>query len=90
MFPLFLLVPQFLFLKGPCIGNQEVLSGSRLWDALSGFLHVFVALQHKLFKHTNHIELLREMLALQEEMFILLFSLLEGSHRQFIIIIIIM
>jgi Ca2+-binding EF-hand superfamily protein len=67
------------FIQGPCIGNQDVLAKSRLWDAMSGFLQVFVALQHKLFKHVNHIELLREMLGLQEEMFVLMISLLEGS-----------
>lgn len=45
---------------------------------MSGYLHIFVALQHKLFRHTSHIELLREMLSLQEEFFILLLSMLEG------------
>ena len=64
--------------QGPCKGNQEALATSRLWDSMSGYLHIFVALQHKLFRHTSHIELLREMLSLQEEFFILLLSMLEG------------
>ena len=59
--------------------NQEALSRSRLWDAVSGFLHVFAVLQRKLYKDTSQVELLRELLSLQEEMFILLLSMLEGE-----------
>ena len=49
-----------------------------MWDAISGFLHVFAVLQRKLYKDTSQVELLRELLSLQEEMFILLLSMLEG------------
>ena len=61
--------------------NQEALSRSRLWDAVSGFLHVFAVLQRKLYKDTSQVELLRELLSLQEEMFILLLSMLEGEAQ---------
>ena len=60
------------------MANQKELAKSRLWDAVSGFLHIFAALQKKLYRHTNHVELLREMLNLQEEFFVLLLSMLEG------------
>jgi ryanodine receptor 2 len=46
---------------------------------VSGFLHVFAVLQRKLYKDTSQVELLRELLSLQEEMFILLLSMLEGE-----------
>ena len=59
--------------------NQQALANSRLWDAVSGFLQVFSAMQRHLYLHTGHIELLRELLALQEELFILMRSMLEGS-----------
>lgn len=36
------------FLQGPCIGNQQSLAHSRLWDAVVGFLHVFANMQMKL------------------------------------------
>ena len=55
------------------------LAHSRLWDAVSGFLHIFDCLQKQLYRHTSHVELLREMLDLQEVFFILLLSLLEGQ-----------
>jgi ryanodine receptor 2 len=58
--------------------NQDALAHSRLWDAVSGFIHIFAALQRKLYKDTSQMELLRELLGLQEEMFILLLSMLEG------------
>ena len=58
--------------------NQDTLAQSRLWDAVSGFIHVFAVLQRKLYKDTSQLELLRELLGLQEEMFILLLSMLEG------------
>lgn len=35
-------------LQGPCIGNQQSLAHSRLWDAVVGFLHVFANMQMKL------------------------------------------
>ena len=54
------------------------LAHSRLWDAVGGFLHIFDSLQKQLYRHTSHVELLREMLDLQEVFFILLLSLLEG------------
>lgn len=66
-------------LQGPCVKNQEALSRSRLWDAVSGFLDIFAVLQRKLYKDTSQMELLRELLRLQEEMFILLLSMLEGG-----------
>lgn len=70
----------FLFCtQGPCVKNQEALARSRLWDAVSGFIHVFAVLQRKLYKDTSQMELLRELLGLQEEMFILLLSMLEGE-----------
>lgn len=65
--------------QGPCVKNQEALSRSRLWDAVSGFLHIFAVLQRKLYKDTSQMELLRELLRLQEEMFILLLAMLEGG-----------
>ena len=64
--------------QGPCVRNQEALAHSRLWDAVSGFLHIFAELERKLYKETSQMELLRELLGLQEEMFILLLSMLEG------------
>ena len=68
----------FLIMQGPCVQNQETLSRSRLLDAVSGFIQVFAILQRKLYRDTSQMELLRELLALQEEMFILLLSMLEG------------
>ena len=50
-----------------------------MWDAVSGFIHIFAVLQRKLYKDTSQMELLRELLSLQEEMFILLLSMLEGQ-----------
>ena len=46
---------------------------------MSGFLHIFAILQRKLYRDTSQVELLRELLGLQEEMFILLLSMLEGQ-----------
>ena len=68
-----------LCLQGPCVQNQEALARSRLLDAVSGFLHIFAILQRKLYRDTSQVELLRELLGLQEEMFILLLSMLEGQ-----------
>lgn len=67
------------YIQGPCLRNQEALARSRLWDAVAGFLHVFSVLQRKLYRETSQVELLRELLSLQEEVFILLLSLLEGA-----------
>ena len=64
--------------QGPCVPNQGTLARSRLLDAVSGFLQVFAVLQRKLYRDTSQVELLRELLGLQEEMFILLLSMLEG------------
>ena len=64
--------------QGPCVQNQEALAHSRLLDAVSGFLHMFAILQRKLYRDTSQMELLRELLSLQEEMFILLLSMMEG------------
>ena len=62
------------------MGNQQALASSRLWDAVSGFMSVFSVMQrHLYYLHTSHIELLRELLSLQEEQFVLLRSMLEGS-----------
>ena len=61
--------------------NQEALARSRLWDAVSGFLQIFAILERKLYRDTSQMELLRELLGLQEEMFILLVSMLEGEER---------
>lgn len=36
------------YLQGPCVGNQQSLAHSRLWDAVVGFLHVFANMQMKL------------------------------------------
>ena len=58
--------------------NQNALAHSRLWDAVSGFLQVFACLEKKLYRDTSQMELLRELLGLQEEMYILLLSMLEG------------
>ena len=66
-------------MQGPCVKNQDALAHSRLWDAVSGFIHIFAVLQRKLYKETSQMELLRELLGLQEEMFILLLSMLEGE-----------
>lgn len=58
--------------------NQEALARSRLWDAVSGFLQIFAVLERKLYKDTSQVELLRELMDLQEELYILLLSMLEG------------
>ena len=48
---------------------------------MSGFLQIFAVLERKLYRDTSQMELLRELLGLQEEMFILLVSMLEGEER---------
>uniref|UniRef100_A0A665VNR0 Ryanodine receptor 3 n=1 Tax=Echeneis naucrates TaxID=173247 RepID=A0A665VNR0_ECHNA len=67
------------YIQGPCIGNQQSLAHSRLWDAVVGFLHVFANMQMKLSQDSSQIELLRELLDLQKDMIVMMLSLLEGN-----------
>ncbi|XP_072425167.1 ryanodine receptor 3 isoform X3 [Chiloscyllium punctatum] len=67
------------YIQGPCIGNQQSLAHSRLWDAVVGFLHVFANMQMKLSQDSSQIELLKELLDLQKDMVVMLLSLLEGN-----------
>lgn len=67
------------YIQGPCVGNQETLAQSRLWDAIGGFLYIFANLQDKLSKDPHQIELLRELMNLQKDMIIMLLSMLEGN-----------
>ncbi|XP_076834093.1 ryanodine receptor 3 isoform X3 [Brachyhypopomus gauderio] len=67
------------YIQGPCVGNQQSLAHSRLWDAVVGFLHVFANMQMKLSQDSSQIELLKELLDLQKEMIVMLLSLLEGN-----------
>lgn len=46
-----------VLIQGPCIGNQESLAHSRLWDAVVGFLHVFAHMQMKL-SQVDHVNVL--------------------------------
>ncbi|XP_053330398.1 ryanodine receptor 3-like [Spea bombifrons] len=65
--------------RKPCIGNQQSLAHSRLWDAVVGFLHVFADMQMKLSQDSSQIELLKELLDLLQDMVVMLPSLLEGN-----------
>ncbi|XP_050933914.1 ryanodine receptor 3 isoform X2 [Lates calcarifer] len=67
------------YIQGPCIGNQQSLAHSRLWDAVVGFLHVFANMQMKLSQDSSQIELLKELLDLQKDMIVMMLSLLEGN-----------
>uniref|UniRef100_A0A5F8H1B7 Ryanodine receptor 3 n=1 Tax=Monodelphis domestica TaxID=13616 RepID=A0A5F8H1B7_MONDO len=72
------------YIQGPCIGNQQSLAHSRLWDAVVGFLHVFANMQMKLSQVLDYlihgqIELLKELLDLLQDMVVMLLSLLEGN-----------
>uniref|UniRef100_A0A3Q3BIB2 Ryanodine receptor 3 n=1 Tax=Kryptolebias marmoratus TaxID=37003 RepID=A0A3Q3BIB2_KRYMA len=67
------------YIQGPCIGNQQSLAHSRLWDAVVGFLHVFANMQMKLSQDSSQIELLKELMDLQKDMVVMLLSLLEGN-----------
>nr|XP_033808279.1 ryanodine receptor 3 isoform X2 [Geotrypetes seraphini] len=67
------------YIQGPCIGNQQSLAHSRLWDAVVGFLHVFANMQMKLSQDSSQIELLKELLDLLQDMVVMLLSLLEGN-----------
>ncbi|KAG7283030.1 hypothetical protein CRUP_012923 [Coryphaenoides rupestris] len=67
------------YIQGPCIGNQQSLANSRLWDAVVGFLHVFANMQMKLSQDSSQIELLKELMDLQKDMIVMMLSLLEGN-----------
>ncbi|XP_056284489.1 ryanodine receptor 3 [Pseudoliparis swirei] len=67
------------YIQGPCIGNQQSLAQSRLWDAVVGFFHVFANMQMKLSQDASQIELLKELMDLQKDMIVMLLSLLEGN-----------
>ncbi|XP_056914898.1 ryanodine receptor 3-like isoform X8 [Takifugu flavidus] len=67
------------YIQGPCVGNQQSLAHSRLWDAVVGFLHVFANMQMKLSQDSSQIELLKELLDLQQDMVVMMLSLLEGN-----------
>ncbi|VCW79541.1 unnamed protein product [Gulo gulo] len=67
------------YIQGPCVGNQQSLAHSRLWDAVVGFLHVFANMQMKLSQDSSQIELLKELLDLLQDMVVMLLSLLEGN-----------
>uniref|UniRef100_A0A8C1VAV8 Ryanodine receptor 3 n=1 Tax=Cyprinus carpio TaxID=7962 RepID=A0A8C1VAV8_CYPCA len=67
------------YIQGPCIGNQQSLAHSRLWDAVVGFLHVFANMQMKLSQDSSQIELLKELMDLQKDMVVMMLSLLEGN-----------
>uniref|UniRef100_A0A671X2K8 Ryanodine receptor 3 n=1 Tax=Sparus aurata TaxID=8175 RepID=A0A671X2K8_SPAAU len=67
------------YIQGPCVGNQQSLAHSRLWDAVVGFLHVFANMQMKLSQDSSQIDLLKELLDLQKDMIVMMLSLLEGN-----------
>ncbi|XP_053093312.1 ryanodine receptor 3 isoform X2 [Pangasianodon hypophthalmus] len=67
------------YIQGPCIGNQQSLAHSRLWDAVVGFLHVFANMQMKLSQDSSQIKLLKELMDLQKDMIVMMLSLLEGN-----------
>ncbi|XP_076069948.1 ryanodine receptor isoform X2 [Oratosquilla oratoria] len=66
-------------IQGPCVGNQQTLAHSRLWDAVGGFLFLFAHMQDKLSKHACQVDLLKELLNLQKDMVIMMLSMLEGN-----------
>uniref|UniRef100_A0A087YKM4 Ryanodine receptor 2 n=1 Tax=Poecilia formosa TaxID=48698 RepID=A0A087YKM4_POEFO len=65
------------YIQGPCIGNQQSLAHSRLWDAVVGFLHVFAHMQMKLSQDSRQIKLLKELMDLLKDMVVFLLSMLE-------------
>nr|CAB3265843.1 ryanodine receptor 3 [Phallusia mammillata] len=68
------------YIQGPCEGNQQALAHSRLWDAVVGFLHVFANMQMKLSQDSGRqLSLLNELLDLQQDMVVMLLSMLEGN-----------
>lgn len=70
------------YTQGPCQGNQQALAHSRLWDAIVGFLHVFANMQLKLAQDSaNQLELLKQLLDLQQDMIVMLLSMLEGNRE---------
>ena len=66
-------------LQGPCVGNQQSLAASRLWDAVSGFLFLFAHMQEKLAKDSSQVDLLSEILGLQNDLITLLLAMQEGA-----------
>ena len=50
-----LLILSTTFPQGPCVGNQQALAMSRLWDAVGGFLFLFAHLQEKLSKNASQV-----------------------------------
>ncbi|KAG9347301.1 hypothetical protein JZ751_004868 [Albula glossodonta] len=68
------------YIQGPCIGNQQSLAHSRLWDAVVGFLHVFANMQMKLSQDSSQIELLKELMDLQKDM-VMVDTLVESSSN---------
>jgi len=66
-------------IQGPCVGNQQALAMSRLWDAVGGFLFLFAHLQEKLSKNASQVDLLKDILNLQADMVVMLLSMLEGN-----------
>ena len=66
-------------IQGPCVGNQQTLAHSRLWDAVGGFLFLFAHMQEKLSKSSSQVDLLKELLDLQKDLITMLLSMLEGN-----------
>ena len=66
-------------IQGPCVGNQQTLAHSRLWDAVGGFLFLFAHMQEKLSKNSTQVDLLQELLNLQKDLITMLLSMLEGK-----------
>jgi ryanodine receptor 2 len=66
-------------LQGPCVGNQQSLAASRLWDAVSGFLFLFAHMQEKLSRDSSQVDLLSEILGLQNDLITLLLAMQEGA-----------
>ena len=66
-------------IQGPCVGNQQTLAHSRLWDAVGGFLFLFAHMQEKLSKNSTQVDLLQELLSLQNDLIVMLLSMLEGN-----------
>ncbi|CAF4826490.1 unnamed protein product [Rotaria sp. Silwood1] len=57
------------YIQGPCPQDQLALANSRLCDAIAEFLYISACMQRKLFQDPTQIELLREFMKLQKEMF---------------------
>lgn len=68
-------------IQGPCVGNQQTLAHSRLWDAVGGFLFLFAHMQEKLSKNSTQVDLLQELLNLQKDLIVMLLSMLEGENK---------